>query len=64
MEIFLKFKKESQVNYNNNLTDNSLENKTLISLYNVFGQDIFHRKYVPLIYIYDDGEVRKKMVID
>ena len=62
--FFLKFKKESQLNHNNNLANNSLKNKTLIRLSNVFGQDIFHRKYVPLIYIYDNGEVRKKMVID
>ncbi len=39
-------------------------NSILKILYNVFGQHIFRRKYVPLIYIYDNGEVRKKMIID
>lgn len=62
--FFLKFKKEGQINSDKNEMHNTTKNRQLIRLSNVFGQDIFQRKYVPLIYIYDNGEVRKEIIVD
>ena len=39
-------------------------NKELIKITNILGQEIPYRKNNPLFYIYDDGTVEKKIIIE
>ena len=43
------------------LTNNQ---KSLLKITNVLGKETSYRKNSPLIYIYDDGTVEKRIVID
>ena len=38
--------------------------KTLIMITDVLGQEIPYRRNAPLFYIYDDGTVKKKIIIE
>ena len=38
--------------------------KTLIKITDVLGQETTHRRNTPLFYIYDDGTVNKKIIIE
>ena len=39
-------------------------NKELLNAIDILGRDIEERKNTPLFYIYDDGTVEKKMIIE
>ena len=39
-------------------------NKELIKITNILGQEIPYRKNTPLFYIYNDGTVEKKIIIE
>ena len=60
---------DSIVNLNLTITNStSIEentnNKKLISITNVLGKKTFYRKHTSLFYIYDDGTVEKRIVIE
>ena len=55
-------KTDGQGTSNINIT--SLSNRKLDILINVLGMEINNKKYQPLLYIYDDGTVEKKIVIE
>jgi len=59
---------DSIVNLNLTVTTTSVQefnnNKNLIKINNMLGQETPYRKNTPLIYIYDDGTVEKKIAID
>ncbi|MBT7619563.1 MAG: hypothetical protein HN594_00625, partial [Flavobacteriales bacterium] len=39
-------------------------NRTLIKIIDMLGQESFYRRNTPLFYIYDDGTVEKKIIIE
>ena len=45
------------------LQENSAK-KELLRITDLFGRETAYRKHTPLFYIYDDGTVEKKIVID
>ena len=51
------------VNNTTELTENNNNNK-LSSIFNLLGQETPYRRNAPLFYIYDDGTVEKKMIIE
>ena len=59
---------DSIVNLNLTVATNSVQefnnNKNLIKINNMLGQETPYRKNTPLIYIYDDGTVEKKVIIE
>ena len=40
------------------------ENKKLIKIVDVLGRNTLHKKNTPLFFIYDDGTVEKKIIIE
>ena len=59
---------DSIVNLNLTVTTTSVQefinNKQIVRINNMLGQETPYRRNTPLIYIYDDGTVEKKIVID
>lgn len=54
-----------QVNLSSNVENsNSKDQYKLIKITNILGQEIPYRKNTPIFYIYDDGTVEKKIIIE
>ncbi len=43
---------------------NIVNKHTLFKITNIFGQRTFYRKNIPLLYLYDDGTIEKRITID
>ena len=39
-------------------------NKLLVKILDVLGQEVAFKKNIPLLYLYDDGSVEKKIIIE
>ena len=52
------------VNNTTELTENNNNNKKLSSIFNLLGQKNITTKNIPHFYIYDDGTVEKKMILE
>ena len=46
------------------ITQDNVQNKELIKMIDIFGREAKGKKNEPLFYIYDDGTVEKKIVLD
>ena len=63
------FEKDSQHYYSENCTGTTsvqehTTNKEIFKVTDLLGKETKEKKYEPLIYIYDDGTVEKKIIID
>ena len=47
-----------------NITENEVLKKSMKKIINVLGEEIKIKKNTPLFYIYDDGTVEKKIIIE
>mgnify|MGYP001187945158 CR=1 FL=1 len=54
----------SLIQSNSNLFIDKEDNRRLVRITDFFGQEIPYRRNTPLIYIYDDGTVEKRIVIE
>ena len=61
-----KFDMDGLIGCNTTSSDNSIisSSKELVQIINILGVNSIETKYSPLFYIYDDGTVEKKIIID
>ena len=53
-----------KTNGNGTLVNDIIENKKLIKIIDLLGRNAKFTKYTPLFYIFEDGTVQKKIIIE
>ena len=63
-KFFSRYDINGLINSPNNITESEKENKKVLKIINLLGQEISDKHNQPIFYIYDDKTVSKKIIIE